>query len=53
MNDNELIEQIAQLWVSCGGDELGFDYCAEMIKDKISEILEERDIKESEDKEDV
>lgn len=41
MNDDEIIKQVAQLWVSCGGDDIGFSYCTGKIQDKISEILKE------------
>lgn len=42
MNDNELIEQIAQIWVDGGGDYDGFLYCFQKILKKIDEIREER-----------
>ena len=43
MNDDEIIKQVAQLWIACGGDDIGFGYCAKKIEDKIREILEERE----------
>jgi len=41
MNDDEIIKQVAQLWIACGGDDIGFSYCTGKIQDKISEILKE------------
>jgi hypothetical protein len=43
MEDKEIIEHIARLWIACGGDDIGFGYCAKKIEDKIREILEERE----------
>lgn len=42
MNDNEIIENIARMWVALGGDDIGFDYCADKIKNRITEIMEEK-----------
>jgi len=41
MEDKEIIEHIARLWIACGGDDIGFSYCTGKIQDKISEILKE------------
>jgi hypothetical protein len=41
MNDKELIELIAQIWVSHGGDAIGFELCRNAIEKKIKELREE------------
>ncbi len=38
MNDNELIEKIALLWIECGGDSEGVEWCWRQLRDKIKEI---------------
>ena len=40
MNDKELIETIAQIWVSNGGDAEGLDWCYLKLKQKINELSE-------------
>lgn len=41
MEDQEIIEKVAKLWIELGGDTVGFLYCREEIKQKISDLLEE------------
>ena len=41
MNDNELIELIADIWVKNGGDAEGLDYVYEKLKARIKEKEEE------------
>ena len=43
MNDNEIVEAIASLWISLGGDRDGFIYCQGKIADKIKEKLSDED----------
>jgi hypothetical protein len=38
MSDKELIELIAQIWVSHGGDAIGFELCRNDIEKKIKEL---------------
>ena len=40
MTDEELINQVAQLWVANGGDAKGIDYCVEKIKNAINSLGE-------------
>ena len=37
MSDKELIEAVADLWVSHGGDAEGLDWCFCKLKDAVSE----------------
>ena len=34
----ELINLIATIWVTCGGDSIGFDYCKNKIKNAIYDM---------------
>jgi hypothetical protein len=43
MNDDDLIELIAQMWVSHGGDTIGFEYCRSTIEKRIEKILKEKE----------
>jgi hypothetical protein len=43
MSDKELIELIAQIWVSHGGDAIGFEYCRSTIEKRIEKILKEKE----------
>ena len=38
MNDQELIDIVAQIWVLCGGDSNGFQLYHGQIKSRINEI---------------
>ena len=38
MNDDKLIELMANLWVTCGGDSTGFECCFKEILRKIKEL---------------
>lgn len=38
MSDEELIAAVARLWVSAGGDSVGFAYLATRIRDAISNM---------------
>jgi hypothetical protein len=48
MKDDDLIELIAQMWVSHGGDAIGFEYCRSTIEKRIEKILKEREATEEE-----
>ena len=37
-NDEELVEEMAKLWVSLGGDAEGFEWLQHKIKQKIKEL---------------
>ena len=43
MTDDELIDAVAELWVSNGGDAEGLDWCYLKIKDAINRKLTETD----------
>ncbi len=43
MNDKELVELIAQIWISHGGDADGFTWCKRAIEKKIKELIEIRE----------
>ena len=38
MNDGDLVELIATVWVKCGGDASGFDYLYKCIRDRIEDL---------------
>ena len=38
MSDDEIIDQIAWLWIKLGGDSEGFDYCKRKITDRIRDL---------------
>ena len=38
MNDKELINLVALIWIQNGGDALGFQYCYYAILEKIKKI---------------
>ena len=40
VEDDELIEMVAKLWVSAGGDAEGFEWLKEEIKRRIRDIEE-------------
>ncbi len=42
MNDKQLIDAIAQLWIASGGDATGFEWCWFKILERIVEILEDK-----------
>ena len=42
MNDEELIDEIARLWIALGGDAEGFEWLEEKIKRRIEELEEVR-----------
>lgn len=41
MSDNELIRQVAELWVASGGDAEGLDWSYQKLKKAIQEVYEE------------
>ena len=43
MDDKELIDMVARLWVDYGGDAEGMAYCWQDIRNRIMEIEEEKD----------
>lgn len=43
LNDDELIDAVANLWISNGGDAEDFIYCWRFIQEAIEEKLKERD----------
>jgi len=40
MIDNELVELVARIWVSNGGDEDGLEFCWNKLKEKVKELRE-------------
>jgi hypothetical protein len=40
--DDNIITNVAKLWVELGGDAVGLDYCFLSIKEKVEILLEER-----------
>jgi len=38
MNDKELVNVVANIWISNGGDSEGFEWCYKDIKDRIMEL---------------
>lgn len=40
MEDEELVEMVARLWVALGGDAEGFEWLKEKIKRRIEDIKE-------------
>lgn len=38
MEDREMFETMAKLWIALGGDALGFKYCCSSIEDQIKEL---------------
>ena len=42
MDDERLVDEIARLWVSAGGDAEGFEWLKERIKRRIKELEGER-----------
>lgn len=43
MNDKELIEIVAQIWVKNGGDAEGIEYCKEKLKERINQLIKEKE----------
>jgi hypothetical protein len=43
LNDDELIDAVANLWISNGGDAEDFIYCWRFIQEAIEEKLKKRD----------
>jgi len=43
MGDKEIIEAVATLWISFGGDAEGFDWCKDKIKKKIKELEKKKE----------
>ena len=43
MSDEKAIEAIATLWVDNGGDSEGIEWCWKKIKDKVNEIIKQRE----------
>jgi hypothetical protein len=46
MNDNDIIDQVAKLWVELGGDSFGFEYNWRKIRDRIR-VLNQQDEEEA------
>ncbi len=44
MNDEKLIDIIANVWISGGGDRDGLIYCFQKIIDRVHELVEENKI---------
>jgi hypothetical protein len=42
MNDPELIEKVAKLWIDLGGDAEGVEWCWHDLRDKVEELKEMR-----------
>jgi hypothetical protein len=38
MNDKSLIDTIARMWITCGGDSIGFNIVHHKIYDRIKEL---------------
>ena len=38
MNDKEMINEVAHLWIRNGGDYIGFQWCYQKIADRIKEL---------------
>ena len=38
MNDEEMIDGVAYLWIRNGGDYIGFQWCYQKIIDRIKEL---------------
>lgn len=49
MSDDELIAEVARVWVDGGGDVEGISWCVERIKDAVREELTKRKQEESDD----
>ena len=43
MNDNKLVELMAQTWVNNGGDTIGMEFCWKKIRDRIQEIIQDKE----------
>ena len=43
MTDSEIIDRVAEYWISLGGDSDGLCYCWSRLLDRIREIEQERD----------
>jgi len=43
MNDIELIDAVATLWVENGGDDIGIDWCFKDIKEAILNKIDEKE----------
>ena len=41
MNDSELIDRVAELWVECGGDAVGVEWSWRELRDRVREIEDE------------
>jgi hypothetical protein len=43
MGNDELIKRMAQLWIRCGGDAEGIEWCWRDIRDEVEAQLNEGD----------
>ena len=44
MNDEKLVQLVAELWVDHGGDAEGFDWCIQSIRNAIAMLTAKKDV---------